>query len=182
MTMNQVEIEYFEWLTDLSSKLLQHYGEYRNLSEYLYSIEFYSEHGNDEDREEDGLNLRLRFAEESGYPTYTVRTRITSSCSVLEMMLALAIRCEENIMGEPGDEVNSGRWLFEMLESLHIEGMEDYCFDPDYVYKRIRIFLQRRYSRNGDGGLFTVYKTNNDLRDADIWFQMCWYLAEISEL
>lgn len=181
MTKNRIETEYFEWLTDLSSTLLQPYGEYRLLSECLYSIEFYSGHGNDADRVEDGLDLRLRFAEESGYSMYMVRTRIMSPCSVLEMMLALAIRCEENIMGEPGID-NSGRWLYEMVESLHLNGMEDFYFDEDYIYGRIQIFLQRRYRRNGDGGLFTVHKTNKDLRDADIWFQMCWYLAEIAEL
>ena len=51
-------------------------------------------------------------------------------------------------------------------------------FDRDYVEDIVQKFLDRKYSRNGDGGLFTVNRSRYDLRSVEIWYQMCWYLDE----
>ena len=47
-----------------------------------------------------------------------------------------------------------------------------------YLDNRTCSVLERKYSRNGDGGLFTVNHSRYDLRSVEIWYQMCWYLDE----
>lgn len=182
MRQNRIEDEYFDWIIGLSSSFLQPYGDYRLLSEYLYSREFYSDHGNDADRGEDGLGMRIRFAYDCGYDPSFVEKSLPYPCSMLEMMLALAIRCEEHIMGDPGEEDDSGRWFRVMIESMHLDGMSDDSFDEEYAAERVDIVLDRRYSRNGDGSMFRLRNSMRDSRKADIWYQMCWYLAEITDL
>ena len=55
--------------------------------------------------------------------------------------------------------------------------MDDIRFDERYVDEVIDIFLNREYAENGEGGLFTV-NGYEDMRTVEIWYQMCWYLAD----
>ena len=41
--------------------------------------------------------------------------------------------------------------------------MNDSKFDRDYIEDIVQKFLDRKYSRNGDGGLFTVNRSRYDL-------------------
>ena len=59
--------------------------------------------------------------------------------------------------------------------------MNDAKFSESYADDVITRFLNRRYKRNGEGGLFTVEHCKSDLRSAEIWYQMCWYLDGILE-
>ena len=52
-------------------------------------------------------------------------------------------------------------------------------FDKQYVTKVIGRFLNREYEPNGKGGLFIINNCNDDLRDVEIWYQLCWYLDSI---
>jgi hypothetical protein len=56
--------------------------------------------------------------------------------------------------------------------------MDDAKFDRYQVDRILERFLERRYERNGKGGLFTV---NNgfDMRGTEIWYQMNYYLREV---
>ena len=126
----------------------------------------------DENRLLDGLDLRFRFADENSY-------YIDGDCSVLEMMVALSLRCEEHIMSDDEIGNRTGRWFWEMIDNLGLESMYDDNFDKVYADKIIYRFLNREYEPNGDGGLFTVHNRNVDLRKVEIWYQMCWYLDTI---
>ena len=44
----------------------------------------------------------------------------------------------------------------------------------------IERFLDREYGPDGKGGLFTVRHCEYDLRDVEIWYQLCWYLDSIT--
>ena len=57
--------------------------------------------------------------------------------------------------------------------------MDDTRFDRPYVNSVVKKFLKRDYEPNGQGGLFTIKKCRDDLRDVEIWYQMCWYLDSI---
>lgn len=175
-----IENEYFEWLMDLSASLCP-CRSYQMLFEYLYSREFYWNILKDSSRAEDGINLRLHFA--AGCLKWSfeeIRDVIYRQypCSVLEMMVALAQRCEGEIMGNSEFGDRTGLWFNVMLESLHIDGMTDDCYDQDYVETAIDILLDHQYDRNGDGGLFALNDPPADMRRKDIWLQMCWYLSE----
>ena len=126
----------------------------------------------DENRLLDGLDLRFRFADENSY-------YIDGDCSVLEMMVALSLRCEEHIMSDDEIGNRTGRWFWEMIDNLGLESMYDDNFDKVYADKIIYRFLNREYEPNGDGGLFTVRNRNVDLRKVEIWYQLMWYLDEV---
>ena len=66
-----------------------------------------------------------------------------------------------------------------MISNLGLEFMSDTKFDKRYLDGVISKFLNREYKRNGEGGLFTVKNCKHDLRTAEIWYQMCWYLDDI---
>ena len=123
----------------------------------------------DENRELDGLYLRFRFADENSY-------YIDGDCSVLEMMVALSLKCEEQIMSDDDIGNRTGRWFWEMIDNLGLESMYDDNFDKIYADEVIYRFLNRKYEPNGDGGLFRVNNRIEDMRKVEIWYQMCWYL------
>ena len=100
-------------------------------------------------------------------------------CSILEMMIALAIRCEEHIMEDPEIGNRTGQWFWNMIVSLGLGHMTDDYFDLAYVEEAVRRFLNREYSRDGSGGLFTIERCPQDMRRIEIWYQMCMYLQTI---
>ena len=96
-------------------------------------------------------------------------------CSVLEMMVALSIKCED-IMGDDRFGDRTGQWFWGMIVNLGLGSMTDDRFDELYAEDVINIFLDRRYDPDGKGGLFRIKHCRQDLRNVEIWYQMCWYL------
>ncbi len=131
----------------------------------------------DDNREADGINLRYRFGYECGYEDYIIAEYIDiAPCSVLEMMAALAIRCEE-IM-ERADNANlTGEWFRVMLRSLGLAKYDNAQMDISAVRSITERFLDREYKPNGKGGLFTVSR-KCDMRNIEIWYQMQYWLDE----
>jgi hypothetical protein len=170
--------EYYEWI----KKLVHSDGRYNKLLEYLYSTDFYYTIPMDYNRAEDGLDLRYRFCYINGYDYKLIDEVLkVKQCSILEMMVALAVRCEEDIMATPNDDRTS-LWFWTMIDSLGLSGMDDFSFDDMYVDGIIDDFLARRYLPNGHGGLFTLHNCPHDLRDVEIHYQMCWFLEEYEEI
>lgn len=173
---DRVKNEYFEWMFDLvCGKRFSEYTSFRKLLMQLHNTEFTFSISRDINRAKDGADLRRRFALSSGYDD----SYLDAPCSVLEMMVALSIRCEESIMDDPNIGDRTGQWFWGMISNLGLGGMSDERFDRKYVEGVIDRFLSRRYEPNGRGGLFTVRNTDRDLRDLEIWVQMCWYLDSI---
>lgn len=178
MTRDSLINEYFEWMYQLvHHNRYSRKASYRKLLSRLYSIDFTYTIDMDNNRASDGINLRYRFGYECDHPDYEIAAFLDDRpCSVLEMMLALAIRCEESITC---DQEKVGKWFWSMLRSLGLDSMNDDSFDRDYVDEVIDIFLNREYSYDGKGGLFTIENPKRDLRTVEIWYQMSWYLNTI---
>lgn len=170
-----MEYEYREWLVSQACDLCSEYGSYYELFTYLYSREFVPSLGRDADRAYDGISLRVNFINEEGYD---IQPEDFGSCRVLELIVALALRCE-GFLEEQDD--HTGRWIHDMLVSLEVDELTDGYFDEWQACESVDILLSRRYNRNGRGGLFTVKKRNTDMRKIEIWYQMCWYLDEVMD-
>lgn len=172
---NTLEL-YFEWMCDIIESHDRFMGvvTYDKLLRYLNSVEFTYELPMDLNREVDGEDLRYHFDCRTGYNVYDQLQGLP--CSVLEMMVALALKCEEQIMtdDEYGDRTDI--WFWKMLTNLGLGGYDDNNFIEDEVKEIIDIFLHRDYSPDGKGGLFYMPNCKEDLRYVDIWMQMCWYL------
>lgn len=175
MTRNEIRQYYFDWLCDFVCR--DRYSKsvsYSRLLSRLHEIEFTYLIPMDQNRAVNGVALRWRFYCETGY-----NMRDEEPCSVLEMMVALAIECEETIMDDPNVGNRTGQWFWSMIVNLGLGSMTDYKFDDVYVNEVIHRFLNREYEPNGKGGLFVIRHCNRDLRDVEIWNQMCWYLGSI---
>lgn len=175
---NEINNEYFEWLFSLACG--NRYSpniSYRKLLMYLHSREFIYLMPMDENRAADGMELRYRFT----YEHYGVddTSYIDGPCSILEMMIALAIRCETNIMDDPSVGDRTTQWFWEMIVNLGLGSMDDDRFDKRSVSVIIDRFLDREYSPDGRGGLFIIRNCEHDLRTVEIWYQLCWYLDNI---
>ena len=178
MFRDQIINDYFEWLWNFTK--CRGHSQNRKITTLLHNIEFRYSIPMDANREEDGIDLRYRFITEVGIPKnyQEVYGYLDGPCSVLEMMIALAIRCEESIMDDPDIGDRTSEWFWLMMKNLGLDYMSDRKFDRDIAEEKISIFLDRRYKRNGEGGLFVV-NGRRDLRKVEIWYQMCWYLDTI---
>lgn len=172
MTMND---EYFNWLFDIAcGERFSKNISYFKLLNCLHSITFKVVIKNDVNRAKDGADLRRR---------YFLIMKCDSNmgarpCTVLEMMVALAIRCEESIMDNPAFGDRTGQWFWTMVHTLGLSDMTDDRFDEKLVREKIDTFLNRKYEPNGRGGLFEIKHCRRDLRKVEIWYQLNWYLDQ----
>lgn len=174
---DEIANEYFDWLFNVVcghrySKQIS----YRKLLMHLHNTEFIYSIPRDENRAEDGIDLRYRF---STFKGYDAAEYLDEPCSVLEMMIALAIRCEENIMDDPDMGDRTGYWFWSMVTTLGLGHMTDDQYDRSLVDDILTRFLNREYDPDGKGGLFQIRRCDRDLRKVEIWFQLCWYLDSI---
>lgn len=159
-------------------------GQYIKLLKYLHDVEFAYIIPMDGNRYEDGIGIRYRFGYEKHIPDSIITSEIdTRKCSIFEMMCALALRCEEQIMSDPDVGDRTGKWFWDMIESLGLLDMTDDKFSEYRVKEVVDIFIRRKYSSTGEGGLFTVpylpKSSEYDFRRIEIWDQMMHYLEFI---
>lgn len=139
---------------------------------WLFNKEFEWTIDNDMYRAADGVDLRYDYSYEAGVDFLTVRKELENRpCSCLEMMVALALRCENSIMGDPEKGNRTGVWFNVMINSL---GLHLDCSPDDE--EAVERWFDLDYSRNGKGGLFYIPGTRRDLRKIEIWSQMMLYL------
>jgi len=132
----------------------------------------------DENRAKDGNDLRYRYMYEHGIANLSPAF-FMQPCSVLEMMVALAIRMEEQIMSDSEYGDRTGEWFWNMLVSLGLDEMNNKNFDEEYTSHCVQRLLGREYEPDGHGGLFIVEDCAYDLREVEIWYQMAWYLDKM---
>lgn len=180
MSYEQLNEEYFGWMCGLVCDFRHRMRtSYRNLLQHLHTIEFVYKNEMDSNRAEDGIDLRYRFAECHTYDWRLIAKCLDDKpCSVLEMMVALAIRCEEHIMDDPEIGERTSKWFWEMIDNLGLGNMTNSRFDERKIDEIVHRFLNREYKRNGEGGLFTVHDHKYNMRTAEIWWQLMWYLRE----
>lgn len=175
---DQINNEYFEWLCGLvNTKRFSKQISYRELLMHLHNIEFTWLVSHDDNRADDGIKLRRRFSLVND--DMTLQDYIQGPCSVLEMMVGLALRCEEWIMDDAQTGNRTGQWFWGMIHNLGLTPMTDSGFDREYVDTAIARFLNREYEPDGRGGLFTVKNCKYDMRTVEIWCQLSWYLGSI---
>ena len=140
----------------------------------------------DKNRAKDGLGLRVDFCNLSGLnvnPGHEDRDandilgHLDGTCSVLEMMIALSRRCDQELMYDFDKGDRTYVWFWEMIDNLGLSGMSDGKFDPAKYDKIIDRFLNRTYDFDGQGGLFWIPGVKEDLRNVEIWYQLNWYLS-----
>lgn len=173
--------KYYEWVLSLIDGEDAHSRQYRKLLNYLNRLPFIPIYEMDKNRESDGLNLRRRFIYEFRLPDDFLSDLDAKrpKASILEIMVALSLRCEEQIMADDYYGNRLPRWFWSMIDSLGLYGQIDSEFDKTYVSCIIDRFINHEYERNGNGGLFTIHSNRHDMRKAEIWAQLMWWLNEL---
>lgn len=171
---------YFDWMYDkVHRRRFPSSISHRKLFTQLHNIPFRYYTFMDGARANEGVDLRYRFSYER--PEFGDAERfIEGPCSVLEMIFALAIRMEEQIMDNPKLGDRTAHWFWMMLNNIGLGAMDDDHYDRREVDMLVDRFLDREYEPNGKGGLFVLKRCDKDLTTVDIWSQMCWFLGSIT--
>jgi len=175
---DQIKSDYFEWMYQLMCRgRFAPSITYRKLFASLHDAEFTYFVPYDENRAGDGIALRYRYC--VYHNCESMEYCLDGPCSVLEMMVALAIKCEERIMCNPEKGDRTAQWFWDMVSSLGLSSMSDYNFNKRTVDEAIWRLLNRTYDRNGKGGLFTIRGWRRNAREAEIWHQLMAYLNSL---
>lgn len=145
---------------------------YWNLLRQLFTKEFVWLVPNDDNRMEDGLDLRYEFIEETGVQDVDDNW-LRLGCSMLELLIGLSRRLSFEAEGEPVT------WFWKLIENL---GLEEYNDNRRLSEKLIDNVLNdviwRTYRRNGRGGLFPLRRAHADQREVEMWYQLNAYVLE----
>ncbi len=169
---------YFDWLFDQIEE-----RQYSGLKDFIHELHlnpFICRIPNDDNRVEDGLELRNQFADEQDIDILQ-EDDLSGPCTVLEMLIALSNRMDF-VLFDPvkGNRCRLWFWLF--IDNLNLQKYSH--DDEDALQKKkfnrivIRKFVNREFQANGKGGLFPLDKPASDQRTVEIWYQMMAFINE----
>ncbi len=168
------EDKYVDWMiAQVCDEGYEHFAQRRYLFDALDREKFYPTCRMDENRAEDGVDLRRLYLRETGEDAGREGRR----CSMLEMLVALSIRCEETIMIDMDVGRRVGRWFFPMLENMASPLEEGIFGSPYTVMMACRRLHNHDYGPDGKGGLFYIPGFHGDMRTMEIWNQLMVYLT-----
>lgn len=169
--MNEPIDLYFKWLYSKVSDANPPSFKEETLLGELYRIEFVWLLPGDDNRAEDGKDLRTEYIQISKLkPEIYI---MDLECTVLEMLIAFSRRAAFQT-----DET-SREWFWIMVDNLgllELNGtVEENCNDLQEI---VDVLIWRTYGDKGEGGLFPLRNTTNNQRKVEIWYQFCEYIYE----
>ena len=167
----QIEYDYFQWLISQIELPADNPHTYNNLFVRMHETEFIWSIPHDDDRVQDGLNLRVQFLDGR-------RHEFISGVSVLEVLIALSIRVAFTAGG------HAPIWAWQLIENLRLDRRPDPFTKgrADRVDETLETLIWRTYQRDGKGGFFPLNEATEDQTKIDIWQQMNAYVNEIQQL
>lgn len=174
---DSIGTQYFQWLKDL---VCVEENSYNLLLKTLHQIGFYYVLENDSNRLLDGKGMKLIFSEEEDIPLIYLLNN-PNGCSVLEMLIALARRWENEVMYDPQIPNRTAEWFWGFINNLGLGDFTDDNFHDQattHIEFIVNRFMDRDYKRSGEGGICPLKKFNKDQRKVEIWYQMHAYFSE----
>jgi len=170
---------YFVWLYNQvgDSEAKDPSRTYWVMLKQLYCKEFVWLIPNDDNRVEDGKELRYEFVDQSGLNDVD-RNWIDLGCSMLELLIALSRRLSFEAEKKPRD------WFWHMLDNLDLRKYNDKYrsrsrkFPVKEVDEILDRVIWRTYTYNGEGGLFPLDSAPSDQRETELWYQLSAYVLE----
>ena len=173
---------YYIWLLDaVATKVEQ--DRFSLTFETLYSVPFVSYDEFDDNLKENARGLRDDFYDRSktAQKLIDIYGEIDKETTILEIMVYLAIKIEDTIMSNSDYGDRTSLWFWYMMDSLDIIRYDNSHFDEPNLIQRLDNFIERRYEKNGFGGLFTVEKRGFDARKTNIWQQAMEFVTLFAE-
>lgn len=176
-TLNE---DYLVWLYSLIDNRKR---SYRNLASELHKKPFRWGVALDENRYEDGLDLRRRFTEGMDETHLEVRYFLKGECTFLEMLIALAQRMNGQLYDLDTQEDKTPTCFQELLGNLGMLHFYDTLhfseLDLIKIDRIVEIVIDRSYGADGTGSLFPIKRRPpRDMSRVEIWYQMMIYLNE----
>lgn len=158
--------DYIHWVAKdrlhLSQKEL---NENSILVSALTKVEFIWRHPMDENRAIDGLELRSDFEYETG-EFLDKSSGLMPQCTMFEMLAALAIKCENQLMRDSLVGDRTSKWFFEFCDNLGILDGTRSVIDACQLYF------------DGKLELFPLKNREINQKNEQIWKQLSAYLNE----
>lgn len=127
----------------------------------------------------DGLDLRYEFLSQHP-PLRADRDWLELDCSMLEMLIALAIRADfETDTGAIAGGVEG--WFWKFMDNVRLSQYIDALINAKslgVIDRTLETINNRTYKPNGRGGLFPLRKPQKDQREVELWYQLSAYLLE----
>jgi hypothetical protein len=169
--------QYFTWLYSqvASVRLKNSPRSHWSLARHLYTKEFVWLIPNDDNRLEDGKDLRHEFLDACSFDILDPDW-LDLGCSMLEMLIGLSRRLSFDADGEPSV------WFWHLIETVDLKQYNDRNYnnksqrDIDEILDRI---IWRTYKPDGRGGLFPLRNPIHDQREVELWYQLSAYLIEL---
>lgn len=178
MLHEPIEEVYFNWLYSKVAKvdIPTPSTSYLTLLAALHSTEFIWVVTGDDNRAQDGLDLRREFIRELFIredPAW-----LSIGCSVLEMLIAFSRRASFD-----AEELSPRDWFWVFLRNLKLDDLNDASEDISEIVSEVMDeFIWRTYRANGEGGMFPLRRPHHDQREVEIWYQFCDYLVDQNQL
>lgn len=151
---------------------------YTKLMDQLINSPFEAVLERDLNRISDGEDLRSCFLMENGLNG----TFYNHPVSVLEVLIALAVRVDGEYLGNPNDP-RPDVFFWEMICNLGLDKFDDKKYDPRAVFEILDVWISRKFDKNGVGSPFPVgknihniHKNIHDQRKIEIWMQVTAYI------
>lgn len=127
---------------------------------------------NDDNRAEDGRDLRREFIDQTNVKIEN-QDWLRLGCSMFELLLGLSRRLAFEGDGEP-----SG-WFWHLMDNLGLRIYSDQrALSLERVDEILERVIWRTYETDGTGGLFPLRHPAKDQREVELWYQLSAYLLE----
>lgn len=173
--MSRTDQPYYEWLVSQIEFPRNLKKTFNELLMRLHETEFVWILSGDDNRVQDGKDLRVEFKYKYGrdFPGMLFQDYV----SVLEIIIAVSRDLEFVAGGK------APAWVWRFIDNLRL----NIYYDPltsekiDEVDDILQNFIWRTYDRSGNGGLFPLVFPKEDQSKVEIWYQLNAYVNEIIE-
>jgi hypothetical protein len=139
----------------------------------LYTKEFVWFVPNDDNRAEDGRELRTEFLETQQIDVSEDSHWMRLGCDMFELLLGVSRRLAFETDG------TTREWFWVLMANLELDQYTDNTDVPeDVVNEVLEVLIWRNYSPDGSGGLFPLRRPIEDQRSVELWYQLSSYLQE----
>lgn len=164
---------YFKWLYGQVDTILDG-PSYWDITRLLYKKEFVWTVPNDDNRAEDGRELRREFVIVNRIYNRVDESWLMLGCSMLELLIALSRRLEFEL-----DDTGADTWFWILMSNIGLHNCsDDHPFRAEMVDEILDRVIWRNYDPSGRGGLFPLKQPKENQRKVEIWYQMSAYLLE----
>jgi hypothetical protein len=165
--MSKLDYEYYDWL--VSQIHIPNGKDYGDLFSRMHNLEFVWTVPNDDNRVQDGADLRYEFADDKKHEIDL------PGVTFLEVLIGLSRRTAFTAGGE------AERWAWRLLKNLRLTKMSTPLTEEksQMIDDILDSVIWRTYAADGRGGFFPLSQPQEDQRKIEIWYQMNKYVIEM---